>query len=405
MDLSARLALLPTRIDEWSPFITAFIASALGAYPILSLLRVLKSRQTISQYAPEGHQKKQGTPTMGGLIIILGFTVAALLQITEIKGPIAAHDKSLLAQITILVLFLGFALIGFIDDYIVPRLMVGKRGLGWKQKIVMQFAVAVGSGYGLQHDSPAKLGVFVFLVLFFSNAYNFSDGLDALAGLLLVGLAGGLLCLARATGEIGLECYLMMLLGGVLPFLWLNRPKARVFMGDVGSLPIGAVLGAVIAIIAMPRFAPIFNVNQLLILGDLDSVTHVITPGALTTIGHESVRSASLGTLLALLIISGMMIAELVPVPLQILSVKVRKKKLFSFTPIHHAFERKGWPEIKVVLVFAMCQLVMSVIAVVVISMTRPKIPGAQVANRGFSVTIRGAQNSDKSTRGTLAER
>lgn len=297
-------------------FWTAFAVAGLLAKPVLATLLRLNSRQTVSAHAPEGHQKKQGTPTMGGLIIVGGALAAMAV------GPYRSWPA--------IVLLVGFTLIGFIDDFVVPRRFVGKRGLGWRQKILMQLVVAVAAAL-MTRSTPVSMGVLVFTVLFFSNAYNFSDGLDGLAGTLLLGLVAGLLGIGFFGGmPTAWLVPLVALAGAVLPFLFLNAPPAKVFMGDVGSLPIGAVLGYVVG-----RFALSQTVDGYLHIG-----------------------------ILPILAVSVMMIVELVPVPLQILSVKTRKKKLFPYTPIHHAFEKAGWPETRVVFHFALAQLLFSALAI-----------------------------------------
>lgn len=287
------------------------------AKPILATLLRLNSRQTVSAHAPEGHRKKQGTPTMGGLIVIVG--AFAAMALSGHRDPAA------------LTLLVGFALIGFIDDFVVPRKFVGKRGLGWKQKIVMQLVVAVAAAL-MVRANPVAIGIVVLLVLFFSNAYNFSDGLDGLAGTLLLGLGGGLLVLGYLGGmRTAWMLPIVAMLGGILPFLFMNAPPARVFMGDVGSLPIGALLGYVVA-----QFGLGYRFDGLYL--------HV--------------------GLWPLLAIGLVMALELIPVPLQILSVKLRKKRLFPYTPIHHAFEKAGWPETRVVFHFALAQALCSALAI-----------------------------------------
>lgn len=317
-------------------FWLAFVVSAAGAYPIYKALLALRSRQTVSQYAPEGHQKKQGTPTMGGLIVVLGGLVGigwgAATQPTA--QPLALGAFVLLAL---------FALIGFVDDFVVPRMFPGKRGLGWKQKIAMQVvAAAVGAGIVYGWSFGAAGLACVFLVLFFSNAYNFSDGLDSLAGTLLLGLGGGLAFIGFLDGGLAVPLILLPLLAGVIPFLYLNAPPAKVFMGDVGSLGIGAVLGlAATALMAIP---PLKDASA----------------------GDPNLHLSGMGMAAVVAIAGFMMVVELVPVPLQILSVKLRKKRLFPYTPIHHAFEKAGWPETRVVAAFALTQLLLSLLAVAV---------------------------------------
>jgi phospho-N-acetylmuramoyl-pentapeptide-transferase len=333
-------------------FWIAFGASAVVAYPIWRLLLLTKSRQTISEYAPEGHQVKQGTPTMGGLIVIAGYLVAAgSSYFIPLPEHIGYMDKG---RSAFLVLAVGFAMIGFIDDFVVPRLVKGKRGLGWKQKIVMQLGLAIlATGLCFEWQLNLSFAASVFLILFFSNAYNFSDGLDGLAGTLLLGLLVGIVGVGLMTAWT--EPVLAMvvpLAGAVIPFLFLNAPPAKVFMGDVGSLPIGAILGLAVACLTVAPTWPY-----------IDSVTGMVGTGSAPVV-------------VACLLLSVMMIVELVPVPLQILSVKLRKKRLFPYTPVHHAFEKAGWPESRVVWMFALLQLLLSLAAISVLIPHLPSVSG-----------------------------
>jgi phospho-N-acetylmuramoyl-pentapeptide-transferase len=337
-------------------FWISFFVSAVLSKPILSLLIKVKSRQTVSSHL-EGHAAKQGTPTMGGFIILVGFLLSSLLGAAGIFGGPIVGLVSL------------FALIGFVDDYLVPRLMPGKRGLGWKQKILMQvFAAALPLVWaGL---SPLSIGLGVFLILFFANAYNFADGLDGLAGTILLGQLLGLVTLGSVYEQLQFPTWVVWpLLGSLLVFLCWNAPKARVFMGDVGSLPIGALLGA-------------FWVLHMGVSSE------------------KSGQAASAETVLPfmflpILIWSIPMVCELVPVPLQVFSVKVFKRKLFPFTPIHHAFEEiklntgeteesesykqrvktsprwAHWPETRIVFTFAILQLLCSLLAITVAMVTK----------------------------------
>ena len=298
-------------------FVAALVTAAVLARPGLDLLIALNSRQTIYHLAPEAHQKKEGTPTMGGLIILIGL-FAGLLFVD--------HNYKVSAWI------FGFAAIGFVDDFVVPRMMKGKRGLGWRQKIVAQVALAVAAApvFSVPFQALPVITI-AFLVLFFSNAYNFADGLDGLAGSLGLILCFGLAALGSFGPTIG--PILGALAGGFIPFLYLNAPPAKVFMGDVGALPIGALFGAVIA--------------KLLILP---------IPAGPTYLNWQLAAP--------ILLISLVMIAELVPVPLQVGYYKLTKKRLFPMTPIHHSFEKKGWPESRIVWVFVLTQLVFCILAV-----------------------------------------
>ncbi|MBI1334231.1 MAG: hypothetical protein GC165_15275 [Armatimonadetes bacterium] len=329
--------ILELSTDCLTSFWTAFGISAVTSFPIMKLLVAMKSRQTVSQHAPDTHQVKQGTPTMGGLIILAG-VLGAL--------PFAHMSTSVWPMYLLILLF---ALIGFVDDFVVPRMMAGKRGLGWKQKIVMQLVFAIIPLAMAGYTSPLPLAYGTFMILFFANAYNFSDGLDGLAGTLLLGLLVGMFGMTAVSGqEAGYSnTAIFVFLGAILPFLYWNAPKAKVFMGDVGSLPIGAFLGGFwfLAAPRLPQFA---------------EFGHTLQPTQ-----HSMTFYVALG------IWSLMMVAELVPVPLQIGSVKLFKRKIFPYTPIHHAFEKAGWPETRVVFVFAICQLVCSMLAITLVAWFR----------------------------------
>jgi phospho-N-acetylmuramoyl-pentapeptide-transferase len=228
----------------------------------------------------------------------------------------------------------------------------GKRGLGWKQKFLMQIAVAAVAAIWIRHGHVAWLGVSVsvFIVLFFSNAYNFADGMDGLAGSILILFAAGLAALGLL--ELRQDIYMALcagLIGSVIPFLFLNSPPAKIFMGDVGALPIGAVLGLIVNEMLRPgvRMLP----------ADKLSAYAILPPKQVATFMEAA---------WPLLILSLVLVAELVPVPLQVASVKLRKKRLFPMTPIHHAFEKAGWPESRVVWMFALVQLLLVALALTV---------------------------------------
>lgn len=301
--------------------------AAVVAYPIWLLLLKMRARQTVSQYVAE-HAHKQGTPTMGGLMILAGF----------VGYLIAAGSRWELIAFTV-----AFAFIGFFDDYVVPRMFPGKRGLGWGQKLVLQTVVAAGS-MALLSSSPVVIGVGTFALLYFSNAYNFADGLDWLAGTILFAYVAGLLFLVPAGSW---QQDLAGLLGAAVPFMVLNRPKAKLFMGDVGSMFIGAWLG----LASLTLLGPAYQFG--------------LRPGEAA--GTTPAVSAALGVIMLLSLVLSI---ELIPVPLQILSVKLRGKRLFPPTPIHHAFQRAGWKETRIVALFFGVQVVCSLLAVGLVAMT-----------------------------------
>lgn len=324
----------------------AFLSAAVFAWPIYKLLLLTKSRQTVSQHAPSTHQAKQGTPTMGGLILVVGFVFATWAVSSATSSAISAST---------LMIFIGFALIGFVDDFVVPRMIKGKRGLGWKQKFILQAAVA-GAGVWLHGGRvfDVRWAVITFIVLFMANAYNFADGLDALAGSILLIFGVGLMVLALEGAVVQEPATIAAaLIGAVVPFLFLNAPPAKVFMGDVGSLPVGAVLGMAVSIVLSPRaeaLAGISDPNRS-ILSLWEAQRHI-----------EGTHWRP-EMMMPLAILCLLLVIELVPVPIQIAWVKLFKRRLFPFTPIHHAFEKAGWPETRVVWMFALTQLVLVALA------------------------------------------
>lgn len=305
--------------------------SAVLAYPIWRMLIRLKSQQNVSAHL-ESHQTKQGTPTMGGIIIAAGavfcYAYLALIKPFGVPGT-ASSNLGLVA----LILFLGYALIGFIDDFIAPRMLGWRRGLPWKHKIILQVGFAAIAGF-MANDwrwSPS-VGLCIFLILFFSNAYNFADGMDGLAGSVLLGLGAGMAALAWHSNTGWQVAYLVIpLVAATIPFLFLNAPPAKVFMGDVGSLPVGAVLGlGANVLLWLPSEAGVIQLNQAMVA--------------------------------AILVLSVLMVVEIVPGPLQIFWVKVFNRRLFPFkTPVHHGLQDEAkWAETRVTATFALVQILLS---------------------------------------------
>lgn len=301
--------------------LVSFLIALVAAPLVYRLLLRAKSRQIVSEFVPE-HAQKQGTPTMGGVIVLIGLIGAFwFVPRSEIVTP--------------LVLLLGFAVIGFVDDYVVPRMAAGTRGLGWKQKFVLQIAVAAAAYWFGGVTLPGALAFLVFFILFFANAYNFADGMDGLAGGIGVMLAIGFIVIGRLTlVDANADMALLALMGGLaaafVPFLFYNAPPGRVFMGDVGALPIGALLGWAFLAVGRPSAGVPYDIN-----------------------------------LWGAGVMSLLLAAELVPVPLQVLSVKLRKgKRLFPRTPIHHAFQHAGWPETRVVWTFHLVQAVLVAVGI-----------------------------------------
>jgi phospho-N-acetylmuramoyl-pentapeptide-transferase len=312
--------------------ITSLVVCFVLGPPLIRWLRRIRIQDNLRPYLEQMHEKKQGTPTMGGIIMLISITVSMLLwgDLTNRYVIIALGS----------LLWLGG--IGIVDDV----LKVKKRvGLSAKTKLLGQFALGVTLGVILTFWPQVKgyenmtsvlflknifmnLGVFytpfiIFVIVGTSNAVNITDGLDGLAtGLLVVTAVGyGILC--YITGNVNISEYLNVLFipgsgelsilcisiaGAALGFLWFNSFPAQVFMGDTGSLTLGGIL-AVTAIL----------VKQEILL----------------------------------ILLGGAFLVETLSVILQVAYFKLTKgKRLFRMAPLHHHFEKLGWPEQKIVIRF-----------------------------------------------------
>lgn len=318
--------------------LTALLISLWLGPALIKYLQRLQVGQAIRDDGPQSHLAKAGTPTMGGILIIASIVLSTLLW---------ANLSNLYVQV-VLAVVLGFGLVGFVDDY---RKVVQKnpRGLPARWKYFWQSLIAtlaavylygnatVGAETQLLvpffKDVMPQLGLFYILLAYFvivgtSNAVNLTDGLDGLAIVPTIMVAGALGVFAYASGHATFAQYLNIpylplsgellivctaIFGAGLGFLWFNTYPAMVFMGDVGSLTLGAALG-VIAVM----------VRQELVL----------------------------------FIMGGVFVMETVSVMLQVGSYKLRGKRVFRMAPIHHHYELKGWPEPRVIVRFWILSLV-----------------------------------------------
>lgn len=301
-----------------------------GLMPLfIPLLQRMKFGQSIRQEGPESHMKKTGTPTMGGLVFLISIIFTALC--------VALFMDMLTVELMILLLVLsGYGLIGFLDDFIK---VVLKRNLGLTslQKLIGQIVIAVISFLLLgmiEFDTGLFVpftsisidlsGLYVLFIVFwlvgFSNAVNLTDGLDGLvAGAASIAFgAFGLLAIKQDQNTIALFTFIVA--GALLGFLIFNKYPAKVFMGDTGSLALGGALAMV---------------------------------------------SILLKQELLLLLIGLVFVLETASVILQVGSFKLRKKRIFKMSPIHHHFELSGWSEWKVVTVFWLVGLIAAAIAVI----------------------------------------
>jgi len=355
----------PFRVFQYNTFRTALasitalvLCVALGPW-FIRKLRAFQIGQYIREDGPQGHMKKAGTPTMGGIIIIISIVVPTLLW-ANLRNPYVWMS---------LFGLLSFGVIGFLDDYAkVSR----KRNLGLtvKQKFGLQVLAALVVGFFLLvlHSQKAYstsinvpffksfkpdlliqafvhnwytyplafIGFYGFMVLVIvgsSDAVNLTDGLDGLAIGLMIIASGAMtvltyvtghakfaeyLDLARLPGASELTIFCASMVGASLGFLWFNSHPAEIFMGDVGSLALGGAMGVVAVLIKQE---------------------------------------------ILLLFIGGVYVLEALSVILQVGSYKLRKKRIFKMAPIHHHFEALGWQESKIIIRFWIIGLVMALFA------------------------------------------
>ena len=314
---------------------------------LINVLRMKQGKgQPIREDGPESHIiQKAGTPTMGGLLILASILISTLLW-GDLKNPFLW---------TVLLVTMGYGLIGFYDDYLkVSR--QNPKGFSGKIKLVLEFGIAAiavyvlttvfpqtpdgfetGLAIPLLKDFTINLGIFFIpfgclVIVGSSNAVNLTDGLDGLAivpvmiacmSLAIIAYFVGNTVFANylgvpyiaGTGEIAV--FLAAIIGAGLGFLWYNAPPAMVFMGDTGSLALGGALG----------------------------VTAV-------AIKHEIV----------LAIIGGLFVLEAVSVIVQVASFKLTGKRVFRMAPIHHHFEKKGWAEPTIVIRFWIIAIILALI-------------------------------------------
>lgn len=296
--------------------LASFLIAVLISPVVIPVLRKFKFGQFIRDEGPKSHQKKSGTPTMGGVIIIL--TLAAATLIMGAKYNVLTTELYMLLFVTI-----GFGFLGFLDDFIK---VVKKRNLGLtsKQKLFGQLIIAIIFYYVLMQngfpttvtipgtDLSYDLGSFyVILVIFMligaSNGTNLTDGMDGLlAGTAAIAF-GAYAVLALDIMDMGTAIFSAAVIGAVLGFLVFNAHPAKVFMGDTGSLALGGGIAAVAVLTKME---------------------------------------------IILIVIGGIFVIETLSVMIQVASFKSRGKRIFKMTPIHHHYELSGWNEWRIVVTF-----------------------------------------------------
>lgn len=312
--------------------LTAMLFSLWWGPKMIERLQLLQIGQVVRNDGPESHFSKRGTPTMGGLLILAGVFISVLLW-----GDLGSRYVWVM-----LFVLAAFGLIGFIDDY---RKVVRKdtKGLIARWKYILQSLAALAIAFYLYasaqtvgetqlvvpffKDVMPQLGGFFIVLAYFtivgsSNAVNLTDGLDGLAIMPTVMVAAAFALIAYLSGHVQFANYLHIpylpgsgelvivctaIVGAGLGFLWFNTYPAQVFMGDVGSLSLGAALGTIAVLVRQE---------------------------------------------ILLVIMGGVFVMETVSVILQVGSYKLRGQRIFRMAPIHHHYELKGWPEPRVIVRF-----------------------------------------------------
>ncbi|MEN8181136.1 MAG: phospho-N-acetylmuramoyl-pentapeptide-transferase [Myxococcota bacterium] len=320
--------------------LTALFLSFLLGPPLIRALERMRVGQPIREIGPD-HQSKAGTPTMGGLLILLSLSVSVLLW-----SDLENRFVWLVLGTTI-----AFGLLGFIDDYRKVRLQ-DSAGLSGGARLIWEVLIALGVATAIYTDpsfdaqlsvpffkdfNPSIGWVYIplatFIIVGTSNAVNLTDGLDGLAIGPVMIAAGTFLILAYVAGHSLIADYLGIkgvsgagelaifcaaLVGGGLGFLWFNTYPAQLFMGDVGALALGGALGAIAVVI-----------RQEILLA----------------------------------VVGGIFVVETVSVVIQVASFKLTGRRIFLMAPIHHHFEQMGWAEQKIVIRFWIVAIVLSLVA------------------------------------------
>ncbi|MGL4761553.1 MAG: phospho-N-acetylmuramoyl-pentapeptide-transferase [Sarcina sp.] len=303
--------------------VLGFIVSIIVGPIFIPILHKFKFGQNIREDGPQSHLKKAGTPTMGGIIFIVATSIVAL-------GVGFATDSKNMTEIFVVVAaFIGFGIVGFLDDMLK---IIHKNNLGLRawQKMILLLIVSGALAFYAQETVGTTIDIpflsfdlnlgwlyIPFVIVYFagaSNAVNLTDGLDGLATSITVLVGTFLAIVSYNTGHMSLAIFCVALAGALLGFLKFNAFPARVFMGDTGSLALGGAVATVALLLKMP---------------------------------------------ILLAIIGGIYVLETVSVILQVGSYKLRKKRIFKMAPIHHHFEHNGWSETKIVSVFSIITVIL----------------------------------------------
>ena len=318
---------------ETTILIIAFVVTVILGFIIIPILRKFKVGQIERDDGPQSHLKKQGTPTMGGIIMI----ITMILLVIGVYAFLSIKENNDIANklVPMLILTLGFGVIGFIDDF---KKLVLKNTEGLKPSykmlglLIISVIYVVYLIYGLHLGTETYIPVLkqyitmplilyipfaIFVILATTNAINLTDGIDGLSSSVSVIIVTCLTLIGIAFKVQEVSIFGSIVIGAILGFLMFNLHPAKVFMGDTGSLLLGGVISALALYLKMP---------------------------------------------LLLIVIAFIPVIETISVIIQVLYFKKTGKRFFKMAPLHHHFELSGWKENKVVIVFSLITLVLCII-------------------------------------------
>jgi len=312
----------------------SFLLTVIWGQPLLRVLRMLKIGEQIRVDGPKSHLSKLGTPTMGGVLILFPVVLLTILFNAVKVFGVSVFGNSVMVP---LIVFLAYGLIGSIDDWFSLRGIRDGDGLSPLAKLILQLLTAFGTVMVLRFaldvpqlyfpglDFEIDLGFIYFpiaiiIVAGFSNAVNFTDGLDGLAGLISATAFAAYGAIALMQGQIFLARFCFILVGAIFGFLWFNVHPAELFMGDTGSLALGATLAVVALMTGQWAVLPIIGIIPL---------------------------------------------GELLSVVIQVVFFKLTGgRRVFKMTPLHHHFELMGWSETQIVQRFWLIGLVAGLVGI-----------------------------------------
>lgn len=323
---------------ETTLLVIAFITAIILGFIIIPILRKLKVGQIERDDGPQSHLKKQGTPTMGGIIMII--TMILVITGAYIFFSFQGQNETANRLIPILILTIGFGVIGFIDDF---KKLVLKNTKGLKPSYKMLGLLLISAIYviylvqGLHIGTDTYIPILkiyinipiylyipfaIMVILGTTNAINLTDGIDGLSSSVSAIIITCLTVVGMMAGMKEISLFGSVVIGATLGFLMFNLHPAKVFMGDTGSLLLGGVVSAIALYLKMP---------------------------------------------LLLIVIALIPVLETLSVMIQVIYFKKTGKRFFKMAPLHHHFELKGWKESKVVIIFSLITLVLSVIGLKII--------------------------------------